>query len=75
VLSLPAAEALDRVAEEQRAGLVVVGSRGRSKLGSVLHGSVPTRLAAEGSTVLVVLPPAARLEPGSGHYECAAQAA
>jgi nucleotide-binding universal stress UspA family protein len=74
VLSLRAAEALDRVAEEKRAGFVVVGSQGRSKLGSVLHGSVPTRLAAEGSTAVVVLPPAARLEPGSGHYECAAQA-
>jgi nucleotide-binding universal stress UspA family protein len=71
-LPLPAAEALERVAEQHRAGLIVVGSKGRGKLGSTLHGSVPTHLAAQGRTAVVVLPVAARVEPGSGHYELAA---
>jgi nucleotide-binding universal stress UspA family protein len=72
VLPLPAPEALERVAEQHNAGLIVVGSKGRSKLGSTLHGSVPTHLAAQGRTAVVVLPVGARLEPGSGHYELAA---
>jgi nucleotide-binding universal stress UspA family protein len=72
VLPLPAPEALERVAEQHNAGLIVVGSKGSSKLGSILHGSVPTELAAEGRTVIVVLPLGARLEPGSGHYEVVA---
>ena len=72
VLALPAPEALERVAEQHNAGLIVVGSKGRSKLGSTLHGSVPTHLASQGRTAVVVLPPGARLEPGSGHYELAA---
>jgi nucleotide-binding universal stress UspA family protein len=75
VLPLPAAEALDRTAAEERAGVVVVGSRPRAKLHSVPHGSVPTRLAAEGTTPVLVLPPEARLERGSGHYELAASVA
>jgi nucleotide-binding universal stress UspA family protein len=75
VLPLPPAEALERIAEQRTAGLIVVGSRGRSRLGSVLHGSVPTRLAAQGRTALVVLPLGTRLEPGSGHYELVAEAA
>jgi nucleotide-binding universal stress UspA family protein len=75
VLPLPAPDALERIAEEKRAGLIVVGSRGRGKLGSTLQGSVPTRLAGEGRTAVVVLPPRARLEAGSGHYEMAADAA
>jgi nucleotide-binding universal stress UspA family protein len=72
VLPLPAPEALERVADQHDAGLIVVGSKGRSKLGSILHGSVPTHLAAQGHTAVVVLPLGARLEPGSGHYELVA---
>jgi nucleotide-binding universal stress UspA family protein len=72
VVPLPAARALERVAEQRNAGLIVVGSRGRGKLGSLLHGSVPMELAAEGRTAIVVLPPGTRLEAGSGHYELAA---
>jgi nucleotide-binding universal stress UspA family protein len=71
VLPLPAAEALGRVAEQQTAGLIVVGSSASSDSGSVFVGSVPTKLAAEGRTAVVVLPLATRLEPGSGHYELA----
>jgi nucleotide-binding universal stress UspA family protein len=72
VLPLPAAEALDQVAEQHTGGLIVVGSRGRSKRGSILHGSVPTQLAAQGRTAVVVLPLGTRLDPGSGHYELVA---
>lgn len=72
VLPLLAHEALERVAEQHTAGLIVVGSKGHSKLGSILHGSVPTHLAAQGRTAVVVLPVEARVEPGSGHYELAA---
>jgi nucleotide-binding universal stress UspA family protein len=67
-----AAEALERVAEQHRAGLIVVGARQASKLGSTLLGSVPTQLAAQGRTAVVVLPFEARLERGSGHYEAVA---
>jgi nucleotide-binding universal stress UspA family protein len=70
-----AAEALERVAEQHRAGLIVVGARRASKLGSTLLGSVPTQLAAQGRTAVVVLPLGARLERGSGHYEAAASSA
>lgn len=72
VLPLPAAAALERFAEQHNAGLIVVGSKGRGKLGSILHGSVPTHLASQGRTAVVVLPLGARLEPGSGHYELVA---
>jgi nucleotide-binding universal stress UspA family protein len=72
VVPLPAARALEQVAEKHKAGLIVVGSRGRGKLGSLLHGSVPMELAAEGRTAVVVLPLGTQLEPGSGHYELAA---
>ncbi|MBD0283601.1 MAG: universal stress protein [Thermoleophilaceae bacterium] len=68
-------EALERVAHEQRAALIVVGLQGRAKLGSILHGSVTTRLAACGSTPAVVLPGDAQLAVGSGHYELTAGAA
>jgi nucleotide-binding universal stress UspA family protein len=71
VVSSPAAEGLMRVADEAGAGLLVVGSRGRGKLGSALHGSVAIRLAAEARVPVLVLPPRALLEGGSGHYEVA----
>jgi nucleotide-binding universal stress UspA family protein len=75
VLPLPAADALERIAQQEHAALIVVGSRGRGKLGSLLHGSVPTQLAAQGRTAVVALPLDTQLEPGSGHYELVAGAA
>jgi nucleotide-binding universal stress UspA family protein len=75
VVPSPPAEAIQRVAEEQRAGLVVVGARGQRGRDSMLHGSVAIELAAEGSTALVVLPGQAALEPGSRPYELTADAA
>jgi nucleotide-binding universal stress UspA family protein len=71
VLPLPPAQALETVADEQRAGLIVVGSRGPSQLGSFHIGPVPTQLA-HGRTAVVVLPLGARLEAGSGYYELVA---
>jgi nucleotide-binding universal stress UspA family protein len=75
VVPLPAARALAQVAEERRAGLVVVGSRGRGKLGSLLHGSVVTQLLSQIDCPLVVLPRSAEIATGSGHYEVSADAA
>jgi nucleotide-binding universal stress UspA family protein len=69
VLPLPPAEALERLAEHHRAGLIVVASRAGGGRGSFLLGSVPTQLAAQGRTPVLVLPLGARLEAGSGHYE------
>jgi nucleotide-binding universal stress UspA family protein len=69
VLPLPLDEALERVARQERAGLIVVGPPGG---GPTL---VAIRLAVEGSTALVVLPSEAELEVGSGHYEFAASPA
>jgi nucleotide-binding universal stress UspA family protein len=66
---LPPAEALQRVAEQHKASLIVVGFGGRSKIASNVLGSVPTNLATEGRTAVVVPPLGTRLEPGSGHYE------
>jgi nucleotide-binding universal stress UspA family protein len=71
VVSAPAAEGLMRVADETGAGLLVVGAPGRGKLGSALLGSVAVELAAEARVPVVVLPPDALLEGGSGHYEVA----
>jgi len=70
VLAVPLYEALERVARGERAGLIVVGPPERGGL-----TSVAIRLAAGGSTALVVLPTAAALQAGSGHYESAASAA
>lgn len=71
VVSSPPAEGLIRVADETGAGLIVVGSPGRGKLGSAILGSVAIQLAAEARVPVVVLPPNALLEGGSGHYEVA----
>jgi nucleotide-binding universal stress UspA family protein len=71
VVSSPVAEGLMRVADETGAGLLVVGSRGRGKLGSAVYGSVAIQLAAEARVPVVVLPQRALLEGGSGHYEVA----
>jgi hypothetical protein len=71
VLALPTDDAVDRVASEQRAVLAVVGPPEGGEPGSVLNGPVAVRLAATGSTALVVLPSKADLQLGSGHYELA----
>jgi nucleotide-binding universal stress UspA family protein len=69
VAPMPPAQVLQRVAEEQKAGLIVVGFGDHGKGAAIGVGAVPTELAATGRTAVVVMPPAARLEPGSGHYE------
>ena len=65
----PVHESLEGAAEQLHAGLIVVGSTGPGKLGSTLHGSVPTYLVSQGRTAVVVVPLGTRPEPGSGHYE------
>ena len=75
LIGLPPVAALERIAEEQGAGLIVVGSRGRGRLGSLLHGSTTIRLAAEATIPVIVLPPTAQVTAGSGHYEVASDAA
>lgn len=57
----PTADALRQVADEHSASLVVVGF-------------VPTDLVAQGRAAVVVLPPEALLDQGSGHYELVAEA-
>jgi nucleotide-binding universal stress UspA family protein len=69
VAPVPPAHVLRRVAEDQTAGVIVVGFGGHDGVASASVGAVPTELAATGRTAVVVMPPAARLEPGSGHYE------
>ena len=75
VVPLPVPLALAQVAEERRAGLVVVGSLASGKLGSLLRGSVVTQLRAQVDCPLVVLPRTAQIVAGSGHYEVSAGAA
>jgi nucleotide-binding universal stress UspA family protein len=75
VVPRPAAVALARLAEERRAGLVVVGSHGSGKLGSLLRGSVVTQLRSRITCPMVVLPRNVEIAPGSGHYELTASAA
>jgi len=50
------AEQLRQLAEQERAAMVVVGTRGRGALGSGLFGSVSHSLACSGSTPVVVCP-------------------
>jgi nucleotide-binding universal stress UspA family protein len=70
VLPMPAAEALEWTAEQERAALIVVAAKARPEpRATVVLGSVPAELAAQGRTAVVVLPLGARLEPGTGHYE------
>lgn len=75
VISLPAALALRRVADDEGASLIVLGCHGRGKVASVLLGSVAIQLAADASCPVVVLPPTAELAPGSGNYELRSGAA
>lgn len=55
MLEAEAAPALERVADEQRAGLVIVGSRGRGKLLSTVLGSTSASLAASSSRPVLVV--------------------
>jgi nucleotide-binding universal stress UspA family protein len=73
VAPLPPVQAIEQAAERHNAGLIVVGFGGYEAASTIL-GPVPTRLATEGRTAVVVLPLGTRLEPGSGHYEVAAGA-
>jgi nucleotide-binding universal stress UspA family protein len=75
ILPRPAHEALEHVARQERAGLTVLGPPGAGEPSFVLGGFVTTRLAADGSTALVVLPAEAELDIGSGHYELTASPA
>jgi nucleotide-binding universal stress UspA family protein len=72
VFPLPAADALEHVADQERAGLAVVGPPERNGPDSAVGRSTAIRCAVDGSTGLVVLPTEAELELGSGHYELAA---
>jgi nucleotide-binding universal stress UspA family protein len=58
ILPQPPHEALERVARQEGAGLTVVGPPGAGQAGSGHGGFVTKRLAADGGTALVVLPPA-----------------
>jgi nucleotide-binding universal stress UspA family protein len=71
VVTPPIAQALERCAERQGAGLLLVGSQGLGRVGSVVLGSVSIRLAAKARRPVVVLPPNAEVTPRSGHYEVA----
>jgi nucleotide-binding universal stress UspA family protein len=73
--SAPPADALRRVADQQKASLIVVGVGARTVPPSSALGSVPTQLAAFGRSAVVALPAGARLDQGSGHYELAAETA
>jgi nucleotide-binding universal stress UspA family protein len=53
------ADALHGVCEEQRAELLVVGSRGRSRLAAAALGSVSLEMAGTSSCPVVVVPPGA----------------
>jgi nucleotide-binding universal stress UspA family protein len=75
VVSLPPALALQRVADDAGAALIVLGCHGRGKVANVLLGSVAIQLAADAGCPVVVLPPRAQLSPGSGNYELATGAA
>lgn len=75
VASAPLADALRQVADHQKASLIVVGAGARTGPPSSAIGSVPAQLAAFGRSAVVALPPGARLDQGSGHYESAAEPA
>jgi hypothetical protein len=72
VVRLPPEEALKQVAEEERAGLAVVGPPPDSQPSAELDVPLAIALAADGDTPLVVLAAGAELHVGSGHYELAA---
>jgi nucleotide-binding universal stress UspA family protein len=75
VVRLAADEALTQVADEERAGLAVVGPPDDSQPGAGLDVPLAVALAANGDIPLVVLAAGAEQHIGSGHYELAAGAA
>jgi len=75
IVPLPPDEAVRQVADEQRAGLAVVGPPDDSRPSTELGAALAIRLAADGDTPLVVLADHAALHLGSGHYELTAGAA
>jgi nucleotide-binding universal stress UspA family protein len=75
VVHAPADEAVQRVADRVRAGLVVVGAPNDGGASPGVNVPLAIALAAEGDIPLVVLTGAAKLHAGSGHYELAASAA
>jgi nucleotide-binding universal stress UspA family protein len=60
----PATELL-RVAERERAELLVVGSHDQGRVESALYGSVALKLASSASIPILVVPPATRLRAAS----------
>ena len=54
------ASSLAELADEQRADLVVVGSRGRGRASAAILGSVSAKLIAASRTPVVVVPPGVR---------------
>jgi nucleotide-binding universal stress UspA family protein len=65
-----AAEVIGATAEDARADLVVVGSRGRGAVGSLLLGSVSRSLAARGPCPTLIVPESAS-PVGDGPIICA----
>jgi nucleotide-binding universal stress UspA family protein len=58
----PAAACIISICEEERAELVVMGSRGHGELASALLGSVSTAVAASAPCPCVIVPPGARTD-------------
>lgn len=56
ILAGDPAEQLRQLAEQERAAMIVVGTRGRGALGGGLLGSVSRSLACSGTTPVVVCP-------------------
>lgn len=52
------AEALLKVTEDERAGMIVVGRRGLGGFARLLMGSVSYRVVQESAIPVVVIPPA-----------------
>jgi len=75
IVPLPPDEAVKQIADEERAGLAVVGPPDDSRPSAELGVALAIGLAADGDTPLVVLADHAALHVGSGHYELAAGAA
>lgn len=61
VIAGEAAEALERVAREEQAALIVVGARGRGRFARALFGSVSAALTARAPCPVMVVPPGAEL--------------
>lgn len=74
VVHAPGDDAVKRVADRVRAGLVVVGAPNDGGPSLGLNVPLAIALAADGDIPLVVLTGAAKLQIGSGHYELAADA-